>query len=358
MLTVPTFSPSMKLVMRDEIVGADARRQAEGRRVGNADHLVIVIGHADDGDDGAEGFLEDEFRLVRHEIDRDRRQQRALAAGIVEHLGALLGGLVDAVLEGPRGLLMHHGAEVGRGVHRVAELDGLGLGQHLLDEPVGHALLHEDALHRRAALAGIAGGAGDGEFGRLVEVAVGEIVEDDQRIIAAEFERGALVAGLARDDLADAHAAGEGDDVDVVVGHHLVADVVRPAGDDLEHLGRQACLIENVGKRDGGERRQFGRLADHAIVGGDRRRHLVRHHVERMVERRDGRDDADRLALGEDLARLALRRQIAGEDLAIIENAELARQRIDVIGAAHLVERVLLRQAELQRDEIGELVLP
>ena len=132
----------------------------------------------------------------------------------------------------------------------IAELDRLGLGQHLLDEAVGDALLHQDALHRRAALAGISRGAGDGQFGRLVEIAVGEIVQDDQRIVAAEFERGALVARLGRDELADAHAAGEGDDVDVVVGHHLVADLVGPAGDDLEHLGRQAGFVEDVGQRD------------------------------------------------------------------------------------------------------------
>ena len=55
-----------------------------------------------------------------------------------------------------------------------------------------------------------------------------------------------------------------------------------------------------------------------------------------MVERRDGRDHAHRLALGENLARLALRREIAGKNLPVIENAELARQREHVIGAARI----------------------
>ena len=41
-----------------------------------------------------------------------------------------------------------------------------------------------------------------------------------------------------------------------------------------------------------GQRRQLGRLEHDAVVGGDRRRQLVRHHVERMVERRDRRDHA------------------------------------------------------------------
>ena len=132
------------------------------------------------------------------------------------------------------------------------------------------------------------GGPGDGQFRRLVEIAVAKIVEYDQRIVAAKLQRRALVARLGGDDLADPHAAGKGDDLDMRVGHHLIADVLGPAGDHLEHFRRQARLIENVGKRERGERRQFGRLADHAVIGGNGRRHLVRHHVERMVERRDG----------------------------------------------------------------------
>ena len=55
---------------------------------------------------------------MRHEVDGDGRQDGALAARIVEHLGALLGGLVDARLESPGGLLVNHGAEVGLGIHR------------------------------------------------------------------------------------------------------------------------------------------------------------------------------------------------------------------------------------------------
>ena len=72
---------------------------------------------------------------------------------------------------------------------------------------------------------------------------------------------------------------------------------------------------------------------------------------------RDRRDDADRLALGEDLPRLALRRQIAGEDLSVIEDGELAGEREDVIGAPAFIERILLRNAEFERDEIGKRVL-
>ena len=58
----------------------------------------------------------------------------------------------------------------------------------------------------------------------FAEIRVVEIVQDDQRVVAAEFQRGALVARLGRDHLAHRHAAGEGDDVDVGIGDHRVAD--------------------------------------------------------------------------------------------------------------------------------------
>jgi hypothetical protein len=64
------------------------------------------------------------------------------------------------------------------------------------------------------------------------------------------------------------------------------------------------------------------------------------------------------LAFREDFSRLALRREIAGEDLAVIPNTKLARQREHVVSAADLVKRILLGDAKLQRDDIGKLVPP
>ena len=52
----------------------------------------------------------------------------------------------------------------------------------------------------------------------------------------------------------------------------------------------------------------------------------------------------ERLAQGEDLARLAVRGEITGEGLTVVEQAELASKGEDVEGAANLVQRVF--QAE------------
>ena len=66
---------------------------------------------------------------------------------------------------------------------------------------------------------------------------------------------------------------------------------------------------------------------------------------------------AHRFAPGVDLARFAVRCQIAGEDLPVVEDGELTRQREHIEGAPAFVERVLLGNAEFERDEIGQLVL-
>ena len=65
----------------------------------------------------------------------------------------------------------------------------------------------------------------------------------------------------------------------------------------------------------------------------------------------------ERLAQGEDLARLAVRGEVAGEGLAVVQQAELAREGEDVVGAADLVERVLQAEAGLQRDQARQLFL-
>ena len=227
--------------------------------------------------------------VVGHVVDDGGGIERALAVVAVQQLGALRDGIVDARLEGARRALVDDRADVGVGVHGVAALELPGLGQHDLDEPVGDLLHHQDALDRRAALAGVLGGALHGQLRRLVEV---RVLHDDQRVVAAELQHQALVAGLLGDVLADLDAAGEGDDVGVRVGDHGVAHGARIAGHDRQHLRRQPCLVEDVGQQQRGERRQLRGLGHHAVVGGDRRGDLVADHVEGMVERRDGRDAA------------------------------------------------------------------
>ena len=223
-----------------------------------------------------------------------------------------------------------------------------------LDERVGHALVDQHALDRRAPLSRILVRAGRGERRRFVEIGV---LHDDDRIVAAELEHLPLVDRLGRDVLADRDAAGEGDEIDVRIGEHLVGDLARIAGHDRQHLRRQSGLVQQVGQQQRGERRFLGRLQHHPVVGRDRRRDLVRHLVQRMIERRDGGNGAEqRLAQRVHLARLAVRRQVAREHLAVVLQRRIAGEHEHVAGAADLVDRILLAQPGLGGDQVGDRV--
>ena len=170
-----------------------------------------------------------------------------------------------------------------------------------------------------------------------------------------KFKRLAFVARFGRNHFADRNATGKGDDVDVFVGDHLVADVLRHACDNLKHLRWQAGFIQDIGQRKAGQGRQLGRLAHHAIVGGDGRRNFVADHVQRVVEWRDRRNGLHRLALGENLAGFAVVGQIAGENLAVVVQNLRGGKVINVLCAFGLVDRVLMADAQLKRQPFGQI---
>ena len=74
-------------------------------------------------------------------------------------------------------------------VEAVADFDLLGAGDEVIDKFAIHALLHDDAAGRGAALSGGAECAPEAAFNGEIEVG---IVEHNHRILAAEFERAML----------------------------------------------------------------------------------------------------------------------------------------------------------------------
>ena len=99
-----------------------------------------------------------------------------------------------------------------------------------------------------------------------------------------------------------------------------------------------------------------GRLDDDRAADRDRRRDLMHDQVQRMVEGRDRRDDADRLLGGEGPAIDGRRRQ-PHRDLAAGEVAQLVGGVVHAVdGAGRLDDRVGQRLAALARDLHGEMV--
>lgn len=141
------------------------------------------------------------------------------------------------------------------------------------------------------------------------------------------------------------------------MGQHLVADLGRISGDHLEHRGWQTGLVEDVGQPERRQRHLFGGFEHHPVAGRDRGRDLVRDLVHRMVERRDrGNHAQQRIALGEHATLPAVRRDVAGEDLAIVLERRLRREAEDVPDPADLVARILLAEPRLCGDQVAQRV--
>ena len=106
-------------------------------------------------------------------------------------------------------------------------------------ELVVEAVVDVDALQADAQLAGAGEAAADGAVHRRVEVGV---VEDDHRVLAAEFQRAAHqpLRGFRGDEPAGGGAAGEAQEVDLV--EDRLAQLGAPAGKDVQEVAGQAGL--------------------------------------------------------------------------------------------------------------------
>ncbi len=201
---------------------------------------------------------------------------------------------------------MDHTAQLRRVVHRIAKSQRPGALNHQRHKPIRDTVLNQDAFHRRAALPGILGGPGDRQIGGGGQIVIVQIVQHDQRVIPAQFQNAAFIARFGRNHLSNRHPAGECHQFGGGIHDHFLSDVTGQAGDHRQHFGRQPGLIGDVGQNQRGHRRQLGRFGHHAIVGGNRRRNLVRDHVQGMVERRDRGNRAQRFPHGENAPLLSI----------------------------------------------------
>jgi hypothetical protein len=252
------------------------------------------------------------------------------------------------------------GPHLGLGVQRVAEPNRARPRRKALQELVVDAVLHHQP---RAGHAGLSGGredAGDHAVGGGVEVRVGE---NDVRRLAAELEAHArkVVGRALHHRAARRRRAGEGDLVDARVRRQRGAGVRAEAGDDVEHPGREARLLDERPELERRGRRLLGGLDDERAARRERGRELPAHQQHRGVPGRDRRHHADRLAhrvdeevraVGRDRLTVDLVRG-PGEPVVIVgQSAQLALHLADelaVVGG--LDDRDPLR---VLRDEIRQ----
>jgi ParB family chromosome partitioning protein len=183
-------------------------------------------------------------------------------------------------------------AEVRRAGPRVPHGELRGPGGEAVEVVVVDGLVHEVASGGHADLALVQEGAPGSGRGGGVQVGV---VEDDQGVVAAEFEQRPLeraTGGLA-DLPADGRRSGEGDRRDRGVrGQRRAGSGV--AGQDVQDAVGQAGFLEEAGQEqaagDGGAR---VRLEHDRVAEGERRGEGPQGQHHRDVPRRDHADDAE-----------------------------------------------------------------
>ena len=186
--------------------------------------------------------------------------------------------------------------------------------------------------------------------GRL-EIRVGE---DDVGALAAELEGDPLdrAGRAAQQRPGGVEAPGQRDHVDrVAVGQRLADALARPQ-DEVDHAGRDAGLLEQPGQVDRRERGEAGRLDDHRVARGQRRRDLPAQLQQRVVPWPDQPADADRLVDDPaDRGRVAGVDQPAG--LLVGEVRVVAEDAGDV---GHVPSALAHRLAGVHRLEPGQLL--
>jgi MFS family permease len=301
-----------------QVGGEDPGLQPVPGVVGEAQRLVEV-GVGRERDDRTEDLGAAHVH-VRRGVDEDGGSQHPV---VVERVPggdgrAFLDGGVDRLADAVGLALVDERADVRRVVEGIADAQRLDERHERAHEGVHHRFVHVHPLHRDAALPGERE-AGDADLlGGCLDVRVR--LDHDRRVVA-ELEPDPFVGRLRTDAPAHVGGAGERDEAHVVVGDEVIGDATR-GGHHVEPPRRQAALVDQQRReRQRRERRGRRRLQHHGAPGGDRRRHLVGHEVEREVERRDRRHDPDRHAQDEpDLARARRR-------AARLERDDLTRHR-------------------------------
>ncbi len=211
--------------------------------------------------------------------------------------------------------------------------------------------MHE---HARGVRAHLPGGIEVGEQRARHRVVQLGVLEDDQRRLAAQFERHALerLRRVAHHRLAGADLAGQRYFANIGMASEQTAGIGE-ALHHLEHARRQSGLDQDLLELHGGERGEFRRLEDHGIAAGQCGRRLPAGDLQRVVPCADAGDHAERLA-----ARVAegLRAEI---DVLAAQGLRKARKIFEAIRAGNHVhdQRLLDGLAGIARFELGKLLI-
>lgn len=269
-----------------------------------------------------------------------------------DDLRALGDGLLDVPGDGLQLAFADQGAHVGAVGEGRTEPHRLRAGGEALHERVGDRLVDVQPLDGDAELTGRGEAAADGSRGRLLDVGV---LQDQHRVLAAEFEGDADQAGggALGDLAAGARGAGEGDVVGVLDDFGAYDRAL--AEDDLEDVGGQTGLDEEVAGPERGEAGLRVRLHHDRVARDEGGERVADGEFEGVVPGGDLADHTARVAqfgdLGErrDGAGVPLGPQIRGGPVAVVPGRDGH--------GLHLLVGVQTGLAGLQLDQVEDLGL-
>ena len=166
----------------------------------------------------------------------------------------------------------------------------------------------------QAVLTGGPKASADGSCQRQLQVSIGH--HNDRRI-AAQLHAHFFQANFTHNGFAHIGAAGEGDHSHPGIADQHIANLAAWAGNDLQHGGRKPGLMQRFAQHQGAERRFGIRLDNDGVAAGNGRANLVRHQVQRVIERGNGADDADGFAEIVSQAIFAARHLVEGDGFAV-----------------------------------------
>ena len=226
------------------VSGQDGVDKAVRRVVDEPDPLRVRVDRHDRCDRG-EDLLRPQRHVLADPVHDRRPVEQAVVGAALDDVRALRDGVAEEGVRAVALALVDHRAEADAVLRRVADGDRRGLGGERLDVRLVQVAGHDVAAGRDARLALVVPGRPGADHRRLLEVGV---VEDQQRVVAAELERHALelLAGDLGDAAADRAGAGEVDHRRARVADDPLADLL-VAGDDVERAGGQAGVGEQRG---------------------------------------------------------------------------------------------------------------